>query len=105
MKKNKLDLILLIILIPYLTYCSGMKNALEGNKRSEQSDEFLVKKKNPLQMPPNMNELPTPGGDLEINNTQKKDEVKELLQIKNSKDNENTENTSDLLNNMKKKIQ
>ena len=105
MKKNKLDLILLIILIPYLTYCSGMKDALEGNKRSEQSDEFLVKKKNPLQMPPNMNELPTPGGDLEINNTQKKDEVKELLQIKNSKDNENNENTSDLLNNMKKKIQ
>ena len=74
MKKNKLNLILLIILIPYLTYCSGMKDALEGNKRSEQSDEFLVKKKNPLQMPPNMNELPTPGGDLEINNTQKKDE-------------------------------
>ena len=105
MKKNKLDLILLIILIPYLTYCSGMKNALEGNKRSEQSDEFLVKKKNPLQMPPNMNELPTPGGDLEINNTQNKDEVKDLLQIKNSKDSENTENTSDLLNNMKKKIQ
>jgi len=105
MKKNKLDLILLIILIPYLTYCSGMKDALEGNKRSEQSDEFLVKKKNPLQMPPNMNELPTPGGDLEINNTQKKDEVKELLQIKDSKDNENTKNTSDLLNNMKKKIQ
>ena len=105
MKKNKLDLILLIILIPYLTYCSGMKDALEGNKRSEQSDEFLVKKKNPLQMPPNMNELPTPGGDLEINNTQKKDEVKELLQIEDSKDNENTENTSDLLNNMKKKIQ
>ena len=105
MKKNKLDLILLIILIPYLTYCSGMKDALEGNKRSEQSDEFLVKKKNPLQMPPNMNELPTPGGDLEINNTQKKNEVKELLQIKNSKDKENTENTSDLLNNMKKKIQ
>tara|TARA_Y100001970_G_C13493450_1_gene490109 strand:- start:45 stop:293 length:249 start_codon:yes stop_codon:yes gene_type:complete len=82
-----------------------MKDALEGNKRSEQSDEFLVKKKNPLQMPPNMNELPTPGGDLEINNTQKKDEVKELLQIKDSKDKENTENTSDLLNNMKKKIQ
>ena len=105
MKKNKLNLILLIILIPYLTYCSGMKDALEGNKRSEQSDEFLVKKKNPLQMPPNMNELPTPGGDLEINNTQKKDEVKELLQIEDSKDNENTENTSDLLNNMKKKIQ
>ena len=60
MKKNKLKFILLVILIPLLTYCGGVKDALEGKKRSEQSDEFLVKKKNPLQMPPDMNKLPTP---------------------------------------------
>ena len=47
MKKIKLNLILLILLIPFLTYCAGMKDALEGKKRSEQSDEFLVKKKKP----------------------------------------------------------
>ena len=105
MRKNKLNLYLLILLIPLLTYCAGMKDALEGKKRSEQSDEFLVKKKNPLQMPPNMNELPTPGGDLEINKLPKKDEVKELLKIKDTKDDEITESTSDLLKNMKKKIQ
>ena len=45
MKKIKLNLILLIGLVPLLTFCGGVKDALEGEKRSEQSDEFLVKKK------------------------------------------------------------
>ena len=45
MKKNKLKFILLVILIPLLTYCGGVRDALEGKKRSEQNDEFLVKKK------------------------------------------------------------
>ena len=66
MKKIKLNLILLIALVPLLTFCGGVRDALEGKKRSEQSDEFLVKKKNPLQMPPDMNKLPMPGDDLEI---------------------------------------
>ena len=40
MKKNKLRLFLLIIILPMLTYCGGVRDALEGKKRSEQSDEF-----------------------------------------------------------------
>ena len=105
MKKFKLNLILLITLVPLLTFCGGVRDALEGKKRSEQSDEFLVKKKNPLQMPPDMNKLPKPGDNLEINNLEKKDDVKELLQIKEKKNNKNSDGKSDLLNNMKKKIQ
>ena len=105
MKKHKLKLILLIILIPFLTYCGGVRDALEGKKRSEQSDEFLVKKKNPLQMPPDINKLPKPGDDLEIVSSTNNDEVKELLKIKDNKKNETPDDGSDLLNNMKKKIQ
>ena len=37
----------------------GVKDAL-GGKKYENSDEFLVIKKNPLVLPPNFNELPTP---------------------------------------------
>ena len=48
MKINKFNLILLLLFIPFLTYCGGFRDAFEGKKRSEQSDEFLVKKKNPL---------------------------------------------------------
>ena len=105
MKKIKLNLILLIILTPLLTFCGGVRDALEGKKRSEQSDEFLVKKKNPLQMPPDMNKLPTPGDDLDIKSQTNNDEVKDLLKIKENNNTEDTSSGSDLLNNMKKKIQ
>ena len=81
MKKIKFKVILLISIIPLLSFCAGAKEALEGKKRSDQSDEFLVKKKNPLQMPPDIDKLPMPGDDLQIN-TQEKDDVKKLLKIK-----------------------
>ena len=104
MKKIKLNLILLIALVPLLTFCGGVRDALEGKKRSEQSDEFLVKKKNPLQMPPDMNKLPMPGDELVISNQTNDNEVKDLLKIKDDNNDKNNEG-SDLLNNMKKKIQ
>ena len=105
MKKTKLNFILLVLLVPLLTFCSGVRDAFEGNKRSDQSDEFLVKKKNPLQMPPDMNKLPKPGDNLEVKSQQNNEEVKDLLKIKDDDNSEDSSNGSDLLNNMKKKIQ
>ena len=105
MKKNKLNLILLIILAPLLTFCGGVKDALEGKKRSDQSDEFLVKKKNPLQMPPDMDKLPIPGDDLQMSSQSDNNKVKDLLKIKDDNNTDNSSGESDLLNNMKKKIQ
>ncbi len=105
MKKIKLNLILLIALVPLLTFCGGVRDALEGEKRSEQSDEFLVKKKNPLQMPPDMNKLPKPGDDLEVSSQPNNEEVKDLLKINDDDNSEDSSSGSDLLNNMKKKIQ
>ena len=49
----------LIILLFTLSSCQGVKDALSG-KKYENSDEFLVIKKNPLVLPPNFNDLPTP---------------------------------------------
>ena len=105
MKKIKLNLILLLVLVPLLTFCGGVRDALEGKKRSDQSDEFLVKKKNPLQMPPDMNKLPKPGDDMEESNQTDNEEVKNLLKIKDDDNSEDLSSGSDLLNNMKKKIQ
>jgi len=105
MKKIKLNLILLLVLAPLLTFCGDVREALEGNKRSDQSDEFLVKKKNPLQMPPDMNKLPKPGDDLEVSSQPNDEEVKDLLKIKDDDNSEDSSSGSDLLNNMKKKIQ
>ena len=106
MKKIKFQIILLVFLLPSLINCGGaVRDALEGKKRSEQSDEFLVKKKFPLQMPPDMNKLPVPGDDLEIKTQNKDTEVKDLLKIKENNNTEDTSGGSDLLNNIKKKIQ
>ena len=104
MKKNIFKLTIFISLIILLQNCGGVKDALTGQKRSDQSDEFLVKKKNPLQMPPDMNKLPEPGDSFEISEEEYKDDVKDLLKIKDNNP-ENSGNESDLLNNMKKKIQ
>ena len=103
MKKNRFKIFLLICILPFLSYCSGFKDAFEGKKRSEQSDEFLVKKKNPLRMPPDMDKLPVPGQDLEINNQISNEDVKDLLKIKDN-DKKDSSSGSDLLNNMKEKI-
>ena len=106
MKKNKILIIFFLILQIFVINCGGkVREALEGQKRSDQSDEFLVKKKNPLQMPPDMNKLPMPGDDLEIKSQINKDEVKDLLKIKDDDNSEDSSSGSDLLNNMKKKIQ
>ena len=54
---NKYYFFLIVLL--FLSSCQSVKNALSG-KKYENSDEFLVIKKNPLVLPPNFNELPTP---------------------------------------------
>ena len=54
---NKYYFFLIVLL--FLSSCQSVKNALSG-KKYENSDEFLVIKKNPLVLPPNFNDLPTP---------------------------------------------
>jgi len=61
MKTKKILLFLITLLV--LSACSGAKNALQGKKRSNNSDEFLVKKKNLLTSPPDYDELPVPISD------------------------------------------
>ena len=68
-----------IILLFITTSCQGVKDALQG-KKYENSDEFLVIKKNPLVLPPNFNDLPTPRD--VADNTQIEiiqDEIEDLL--------------------------
>ena len=108
MIKNKLNLILIILFTFSLHACESVKNAVEGKKRSEQSDEFLVQKKNPLAMPPDYEEMPTPGNQEVSPETFSDDnEVKDLLNIKeeDTLDTNNNDNSSDLETSIIKKIQ
>ena len=51
----------LISLLLFLYSCGSVGEALQGKKRSDQGDEFLIDKKNPLVMPPDFDKLPKPG--------------------------------------------
>ena len=69
----------LIILLFTTMSCQNVKDALQG-KKYESSDEFLVIKKNPLVLPPNFNDLPTPkdvSDTTQIENIE--DEIEDLL--------------------------
>ena len=80
MKKISLYLIIFSI---FLTSCQSIKDGLSGRK-SENSDEFLVKKKNPLVMPPKFMELPEPKEetfDEEIAAIEEADNIKNILDL------------------------
>ena len=51
----------LLFLLIFLYSCGSVGETLQGKKRSDQGDEFLIDKKNPLVMPPDFDKLPKPG--------------------------------------------
>ena len=57
MIKNKIKLLLFLIVV--LNSCQTIKDGLTGQKQNN-SDEFLVTKKNRLEIPPDFDKLPTP---------------------------------------------
>ena len=79
----------LIIYFLFLNLLTACESAREGFtlKKKDNSDEFLVEKKNPLVMPPNYGDLPEPK-DFVSEVTNKNYEVFEKI-IKSSKNNDN----------------
>jgi len=91
------NLIIIIALI-FVYSCSGAKDALQGKKRSEQSDEFLVEKKNPLELPPDFGDLPVPIEQSEEENIQVNNEqdIKNILEIDTNDENSQETNNQSL---------
>ena len=92
----KIKKILSVILsLTLLNSCTGFSDAIQGQKRSENSDEFLVQKKNPLTAPPDMDELPVPSDqektseEISIDDS---DEIKKVLNIESKKTEDNNTN-------------
>ena len=81
----------LLLLLLFLYSCGSVGEALQGKKRSDQGDEFLIDKKNPLVMPPDFDKLPKPG---EANLKSTKDIENDKSNIKNLLKNSNDQNIS-----------
>ena len=91
MKKNNIYLILFIMFVT--VSCQTLKNAVSGVKQ-ENSDEFLVEKKNPLVLPPDFTDLPEPfEASSQVTEVQIEDDIEKLLGVEN-----NTKNTNDTSN-------
>jgi len=76
MKKFEVVIIFILILTT-LNSCGTVKDAFSTQKKNS-TDEFLVEKKNPLKLPPDFDELPTPNQDINQQNDDE-DVLKELL--------------------------
>ena len=81
----------LLILLLFIYSCGSVGEALQGKKRSDQGDEFLINKKNPLSMPPDFDKLPKPG---EANVKSTQDIENDQTNIKNLLKNTGVENVS-----------
>ena len=103
MKFKKIIIFLSSLL--FLLSCSGAKDALQGKKRADNSDEFLVEKKNPLTVPPDIDELPVPldQDDQGQMDDQEEIDIKKVLKIDESQD-ENSENDNENQNSLEKSI-
>ena len=81
-----------LLILFFLCSCQSVKDALTG-KKYENSDEFLVIKKNPLILPPNFNDLPTPKDVAETTQIEKiENEIEHLLSL--IKDDDQVEESS-----------
>ena len=90
MKKNNILLIFLISIFIFNS-CTTVKDGFSSQKKNS-TDEFLVKKKSPLIMPPEFDELPLPKDiNQKLENNEKTD-IKKLITNNENSSNENISN-------------
>ena len=73
-----IKLLLLSIFIITLNSCGSIKEGFTNSKKKS-TDEFLVKKKSPLVMPPEFDELPIPGNEIQEQKNNENSEIKSLI--------------------------
>ena len=109
MNKISYKVFIIFSICVILYSCQGIKDTLQGKKRSNEGDEFLVEKKNPLSMPPDFKKLPVPGAtENEISSTEKNssEDIKKLLNLDEKTDKKKSTNnqTGDIESLILKKI-
>jgi hypothetical protein len=81
---GKITLLLSFLIL--MTSCGGLTDASKvlRNEKKATTDEFLVKKKNPLVLPPDYDKIPEPGS--LIQNKQNEEEtIKKILKVPEKK--------------------
>ena len=82
---NKIIIIIFFLITACAASWEEVKQGLGGAKRTS-TDEFLVKKKDPLVMPPKWKDLPRPGQNMKLDDDEEVTDIEELMQLgKNQK--------------------
>ena len=97
---KKLKTFFTYIFIIFLTSCSTIKEGFE-NKKKNSSDEFMVKKKSPLVMPPNYDVLPLPKDNVDTETSEEK--IKNLI-ISDDFNVINTDNSNEINKSFEKSL-
>ena len=82
MKKNFLIILTSLVLLS----CSGLQDAAKvlRNEKIKSTDEFLVKKKEPLVLPPDYSKIPEPGSLSKKKVNKDEDRIKKILKSPSS---------------------
>ena len=103
---NKIIIIIFFLITACASSWEDVKKGLGGEKRTS-TDEFLVRKKEPLVMPPEWKNLPEPGGVIKSDDVvEEATDIEELMKLgKNEESSTNYEQGSgDLEESILKKI-
>ena len=97
MKINKFALLTFFGLLFLLSSCQSAREGLSGKKK-DNTDEFLVQKKNPLVVPPDYDDLPLPK-DYKIKHDQSSanidNEIKKLIESEEKDNISNNDSAGD----------
>jgi len=86
-------IVCLTLILPIITGCQALKDGLEGNKKTKRAEEFLIKKKDPLVLPPEYEKLPLP-------NTKEENKKSAIETVLNSSKKESDSKSTSVLENM-----
>ena len=98
--KNFKTLLAGLLTLILLGSCGTVKEAFSTQKK-DNTDEFLVEKKNPLKLPPDFNELPEPKSTISPEEEQKDSEIKSLI----TKSDNNNQGSTDNDNSVNKTLE
>lgn len=78
---KKLNLLLVIFIL--FAACNNLNEAKKvlKNEKTFTSDEFLVKKKEPLTMPPDFDKLPLPDSSTKKSDLSEEEKIKKILKL------------------------
>ena len=84
-----------IIVLAFLVSCSNLNEAgkILRNQKTNTNDEFLVKKKEPLIMPPDLDKIPEPES-LKNKKENEEEKIKKILKVPETSVKKNNSNSS-----------